>query len=78
MLGEHEETDWYREGCIFATNTSSLSVTEIASSCSDARQKRWVLSLSSAHIRAIADVLTDSLDFISSIVSCSLLDPPTQ
>lgn len=31
-----------RPECIFATNTSSLSVTEIASSCGKARQERYV------------------------------------
>lgn len=30
-----------RESCIFATNTSSLSVSEIAEACSSARQARF-------------------------------------
>ena len=33
--------DLARESCVFATNTSSLSVSEIAEPCSPARQKRF-------------------------------------
>jgi hypothetical protein len=54
-----------RPDCIFATNTSSLSVTEIAASCSDARQERYVLW----RIRLIVG----SPVFISSIVSLMFL-----
>lgn len=31
-----------KEGCVFATNTSSLSVKEIAESCGSERRKRYV------------------------------------
>jgi hypothetical protein len=47
VLGDGGGTaDGCREDCIFATNTSSLSVTEIASSCSQARQERYVYCVS--------------------------------